>query len=377
MTSFPTVTPVAAFEQATMWDAALASKGSAIQAAPDALAAYGMQLRAWIEVQVEGMLGPLRSQQELVDAELRASRQAQAELAEAHSSLLAVVEGLSQEISRLRASVSECQVGAQLQSIVQASAARDDSLAAEVARHSKELAGLTPSILALQRDVQDLTSYVKPFEQKVSALQMEAGRWASKEDLELRLQSLQGDGHRRLISSELAPMALPPARLDEHRRDVMRLLQEAEARIGEQVLVVIRARTDDCMQECRQRIQQALSSLEGQAGKQHASAQEKLIADLRAEIAVAFRDEAATVAALDEQIWMTDRRLGQRIEALTDIVKLQGRQQLLPLDGRRGLRDLEDGDSIRSAARRASSLGPPLGMRYLQEAPAVEALANG
>merc|ERR1719478_936288 len=43
----------------------------------------------------------------------------------------------------------------------------------------------------------------------------------------------------------------------------------------------------------------------------------RLVAELRAETTAAFRSEAAAVAALDEQLWLTDQRLGQRIDELT------------------------------------------------------------
>jgi len=42
--------------------------------------------------------------------------------------------------------------------------------------------------------------------------------------------------------------------------------------------------------------------------------QQRLMADLRNETTAAFRSEAAAVAALDEQLWLTDQRLGQRID---------------------------------------------------------------
>merc|ERR1712228_636265 len=37
---------------------------------------------------------------------------------------------------------------------------------------------------------------------------------------------------------------------------------------------------------------------------------------LSGELASAMRNEAAAVAALDEQLWLTDQRLGQRIDEL-------------------------------------------------------------
>lgn len=42
--------------------------------------------------------------------------------------------------------------------------------------------------------------------------------------------------------------------------------------------------------------------------------QQRLISELRSETNMAFKSEAASVTALDEQMWLTDQRLGQRID---------------------------------------------------------------
>jgi len=43
---------------------------------------------------------------------------------------------------------------------------------------------------------------------------------------------------------------------------------------------------------------------------------QKLVSDLRSETTAAFRSEAAAVAALDEQLWLSEQRLSQRIDAI-------------------------------------------------------------
>ncbi|CAK0875828.1 unnamed protein product, partial [Prorocentrum cordatum] len=47
------------------------------------------------------------------------------------------------------------------------------------------------------------------------------------------------------------------------------------------------------------------------------AAQKRASTELRVEVRTAIRNEAAAVAALDEQLWLTDQRLGQRIDQLT------------------------------------------------------------
>jgi hypothetical protein len=43
------------------------------------------------------------------------------------------------------------------------------------------------------------------------------------------------------------------------------------------------------------------------------------VADLRAETTAAFRSESAAISGLDEQLWLTDQRLGQRIDELANL----------------------------------------------------------
>jgi len=59
-------------------------------------------------------------------------------------------------------------------------------------------------------------------------------------------------------------------------------------------------------------VSQELEDLKAEA----VAIQRRLVSELRAETTAAFRSEAAAVAALDEQLWLTDQRLGQRIDEL-------------------------------------------------------------
>merc|ERR1719167_1731144 len=44
--------------------------------------------------------------------------------------------------------------------------------------------------------------------------------------------------------------------------------------------------------------------------------QQRLVTELRNEMVQALSRESAAIGALDEQLWVTDRRLGQRIDEL-------------------------------------------------------------
>merc|ERR1712217_709630 len=49
------------------------------------------------------------------------------------------------------------------------------------------------------------------------------------------------------------------------------------------------------------------------------SLQRRSASELRVEVRTAIRNEAAAVAALDEQLWLTDQRLGERIDELMHV----------------------------------------------------------
>lgn len=80
------------------------------------------------------------------------------------------------------------------------------------------------------------------------------------------------------------------------------------------------------------RLEAGLEALAGQAQAVEArldgglaALQKRLAAELRAETVAAIRTEKSAVAALDEQLWLTDQRLGQRID---ELAQLQVRERL-------------------------------------------------
>jgi len=70
---------------------------------------------------------------------------------------------------------------------------------------------------------------------------------------------------------------------------------------------------DELRQEMKRWTEDSQASLADDLLARH----HKLVSELRAETTAAFRSEAAAVAALDEQLWLTDQRLCQRIDQLT------------------------------------------------------------
>mmetsp|Transcript_94921 Transcript_94921/g.178580 ORF Transcript_94921/g.178580 Transcript_94921/m.178580 type:complete len:446 (-) Transcript_94921:43-1380(-) len=174
----------------------------------DAVASYGVQLRNWIDMQVDARLsvvlhgvldGEFMALRQESGAALGAVQQAESEmqvLKGTQAKLLSVVEGISEELARTKAAVSAFQLGAQLDT---------------------------------------------------------AAKTRSRE-----------------------------VEMDDTKSELKRWVEESQTRLSEDIMAL----------------------------------QQRLMADLRNETTAAFRSEAAAVAALDEQLWLTDQRLGQRIDEL-------------------------------------------------------------
>merc|ERR1712150_196094 len=56
-----------------------------------------------------------------------------------------------------------------------------------------------------------------------------------------------------------------------------------------------------------------------------ANSQRRISAELRGEMKAALKQEQSSVAALDEQLWLTDQRLGQRIDDMTQSCSMRER----------------------------------------------------
>lgn len=206
----------------------------------DAVAVYGVQLKGWIDMQVDARLNLVL--RDALARELMAWRQENAatiagvQQAEAdmevlkgtQAKLLAVVEGISEELARTKAAVSALQLGTQL----------------------------------------DMTAM-------------------SKREVDFQ---------------------------DATKDELKKWVEESQTRLSEDILAL----------------------------------QQRLMTELRNETTAAFRSEAAAVAALDEQLWLTDQRLGQRIDELAHAQ----RDSITVVERRKG-GDVENVSSV----QRSLSLG--------------------
>jgi len=97
--------------------------------------------------------------------------------------------------------------------------------------------------------------------------------------------------------------------------------------IEDRVQMLIRAQLSDNRDEFRSQITEAQVCL----GEELASVQQRLIADLKAETTLGINRVNSGIASLDEQLWITDQRLGQRIDDLSH--QIRGNISYLELQG--------------------------------------------
>jgi len=373
-----------------------------------AVAAYGVQLRAWVDLQVDMRLNQVL--QGCLDGELAAIRLDSATalgavervevevstVTEAQAKLLAVIEGISEELARLKAVVAAFQLGAQLHSAAGASSplpgSRDeawatvekvmtmvDDLKQNVMREQREQRtgeeGLSSRLAGQEQLVADLRRLVEQQEADVAELRLVPGEVADNlravddarksevaglaemvHQLEHKLEQKFGSW-RSELSAEVADnlRAVDDARKSEVGFDAQRLdgmqrdLQDTtnahadlEARIEGRLQALrseavsalsSREELQNWMMRQQQELEAKIEKSEVSLGERLANMQQRLVMELRAETTAAFRNEAAAVAALDEQLWLTDQRLGQRID---ELVHLQVRDRVLLPERSRG-----------------------------------------
>jgi len=131
--------------------------------------------------------------------------------------------------------------------------------------------------------------------------------------LEQSLEKLQeAHGGHQIHVANLASQQLRPdidIRLKELREELDGLNLERRFR---QTLQDVDRRLEENRRGLRADFDSWQSSLEQDA----TALQQKGAAELRVEVRTAIRNEAAAVAALDEQLWLTDQRLSRRIDDL-------------------------------------------------------------
>jgi len=253
-------------------------------------------------------------------------------LDERQEAVRAALQRLQQEVRRMEAFERELSAS---------SAARTEfeaRLDARLEALRSEVAGAAGAKTELESCVKRASVEVDTRVESIIEARLEAWQFDSK--LESRLGGLRAELEERLDSQ--SRVRLEALRL-ESKQDFTTQLGETQDRIESQFRMCLEALRLEGRQELRDHIHETQERIEsgfkrsleairtdskedckGQIDKSHArlgedlvALQQRLVTELRAETTAALSRESAAIAALDEQLWITDQRLGQRIDELS------------------------------------------------------------
>lgn len=335
--------------------APLAPDASAGASYDSAVEEYGLKLRTWINAQVDAQLaeacpdvvqsellallpgllqrellaalpgllqnevgGALAETAESLRAEFSSELGAQAEriegdvgkVAEAQGRLLRVVEGVSSEVEHMRSSGDQREFVSTLEELTR----QVSQLPSRLSRHEAALEELS------RRADEHGGQY-------------EAAHDELRRNCEARVDGLEKlhaearERHQR-SNDELAGAAGALQTAKGQVGQLVGLVHEVNERfetLRHEVSDIVAREVSSSLAHDGQRFasraeleesRRQLSESQAHLGKELAALQDQSLAELRAETTAAFRSEAAAVAALDEQLWLTDQRLGQRLDEL-------------------------------------------------------------
>jgi len=160
------------------------------------------------------------------------------------------------------------------------------------------------------------------FEDRLKRLSSDVGSWSERhrsrlEQLERTLPGLeQAHGSHNLRFEQLEEQLASPALHSSLERQIKDLRGEISAMDVERRLRRSLQDVDHRLEEGQKGMHSELESWQSGIEQDLSALQRRSAAELRVEVRTAIRNEAAAVAALDEQLWLTDQRLGQRIDDL-------------------------------------------------------------
>eukprot|EP00927_Polykrikos_kofoidii_P040430 TRINITY_DN34566_c0_g1_i1.p1 TRINITY_DN34566_c0_g1~~TRINITY_DN34566_c0_g1_i1.p1 ORF type:complete len:640 (-),score=136.59 TRINITY_DN34566_c0_g1_i1:72-1991(-) len=322
-----------------------------------AVADYGARLRSWVDQQVDvrinfvlqGFEGELHMARQESATALVTLQRFEGEVraaAEAQSKLLGVVGELSQEVARLQFAVDKnvmltvqdmrqkitsmekeqqlfCSHGrvekhdADIKELQRSHGNHDRDLA-QLQRHVSNEATRTLRARGLeeqeeeQKQVRQRELFDKQLEEKLAACRTDLHAAVTEEILNFNLNQKAEERLKIMLENfrgEVAAVASLRTDVEEH-------LEASKAQIIEHVLQELRGHMDGVvLRELKSHVDVSQGRLEAEI----TACQQRLFAQLRAETTASFRSEAAAVAALDEQLWLTDQRLGQRIDEVAHL----------------------------------------------------------
>ncbi|CAK9020843.1 unnamed protein product, partial [Durusdinium trenchii] len=332
----------------------------------NAVTTYGIQLRAWVDMQVDARLGQLlpsflegefetfrseyASAQEVASTRLEGELQA---VADAQAKLLQVVDSMSRELTRVkeeRTSRESWDMGQELLRVKDQVSALDRQLQNWRSEASMEEGSLKDLNTWAERKFSAESQRIAGLERELSTaearlnaqlqeLNSEASR--SKLEVESKLNILRNDLETRL-DAQLARFRDQPSPARELELKLRSLRMELEGKVistyeakiqsledriesrlvgfgsemEEKLESYIGDRLESLRKDCQEDAKSYFQDLETRLGNDVAALEQRLISELREEATLALNRESAAIAALDEQLWITDQRLGQRIDEL-------------------------------------------------------------
>lgn len=237
----------------------------------------------------------------------------------------------SHDMAQVRSALAELQAMQAEQALKQRNVADD-------------LTATSSTVSVARRELGDLAHLVQRLEERVVTWR---GEILSETSSELRQalaqKGAEGDGDRRRVErdvsglvearveslrQELSALARSHSDTDTRSREALRRFEMSQGQTAKD-LEALQAELHEHAEQTRRGDQRFAGLLESQEQlhrltqtsheslrEELAAAQHQLSAGLRAEARALAKNEQVTVAALDEQLWLTDQRLSQRIDEL-------------------------------------------------------------
>lgn len=131
-------------------------------------------------------------------------------------------------------------------------------------------------------------------------------------EMESKLRSLRLDLEGQLVTVSEGKIQSLEDRLESRMvKSRVDLEDTLESFIGD--------RLERLRKECHEDAKGYFQDVQARLSDDLVATQQRLVSDLRAETTLALNRESAAIAALDEQLWITDQRLGQRIDDLEQV----------------------------------------------------------
>jgi len=227
------------------------------------------------------------------------------------------VGALAQALDRLNCRFSECEgtvAPAAEASVDSPNKAQSSGLYSELGDLRQAQSRLEARLERLDRDVCSVHKGRSALEGRFEELRTDlASAVVTRDEFKLGLEELDRDIADALVAT---------------KQELLRSAQDAEASRGNNLSELHMHAFEKRVQEGQQGLMDKVEAWQTLLDKELANQHQRLAAELHTEINSAVQHEYATATALDEQMWLTDQRLGQRIDEVDQRVAAMFRGHL-------------------------------------------------